>query len=90
MSQGRISVPRPALTAHSNRGAMSVIEIILVILAVYCGLGLIVGGYGLVRVAPRHDSALRGASWSLRLLLLPGAAALWPLVWVRWTTGGRA
>jgi len=50
---------------------------------VYALIGVVVGGWFALRAAPRLDPAARGASLALRLLLWPGAAALWPWVLVR-------
>lgn len=53
-------------------------------LAVYAGIGLAVGiafvATGASRVLPGSASFTPGA----RLAILPGAAALWPYVLVRW------
>ncbi len=35
----------------------------------------------------RVDPAARGGTWGFRLLILPGAAALWPLLLARWVRG---
>jgi hypothetical protein len=55
---------------------------------------LVVGGYTLAGVAfalafvtvgvTRLDPAARGTSWAFRALILPGSAALWPLLAVKW------
>ena len=45
------------------------------------------------RGAQRIDPAAQGAPWSFRLLIIPGAAALWPMLALRWwraVRGGRA
>lgn len=47
-------------------------------------------GFGLVFVTvgvARVDPAARGAGWGFRLLVFPGAAALWPLLAWRWLRG---
>lgn len=56
------------------------------------GLYLLAGllfalGFATVGVQ-RVDPAARGGTWGFRLLILPGAAALWPLLLARWV-GGR-
>jgi len=38
----------------------------------------------------RVDEAARGSSIAFRALIVPGCAALWPLVLLRWTRGGAA
>jgi hypothetical protein len=37
----------------------------------------------------RVDPAARGAGWTFRLLILPGAAALWPLIAAKWARALR-
>ena len=48
----------------------------------------IIGGlFGLLfvwRGVERIDPAARGTPWAFRFLILPGAAALWPLLALRW------
>jgi len=54
----------------------------------YTLLGL---GFALLfvtRGVTRVDPAARGTGWGFRLLLLPGAVALWPLLARRWWRGG--
>jgi hypothetical protein len=57
--------------------------------ALYAGIGLAVGlafiAFGVTRVLPHQPPVSAGA----RLLLLPGAAALWPYVLVRWMRATR-
>jgi hypothetical protein len=62
---------------------------------VWAGVGL----YGIVGVvfavafvtrgASRMDHAAKGAPWAFRLMILPGAAALWPLLLRKWTRVGK-
>jgi hypothetical protein len=57
-----------------------------------------VGGYAAFGVAfaiafvtvgvGRVDPAAKGAPWTFRLLVFPGAAALWPFLAWRWARGG--
>ena len=37
--------------------------------------------------AARVDPAARGGTWGFRVLILPGAVALWPLLAWRWIAG---
>jgi hypothetical protein len=39
--------------------------------------------------AARVDPAARGASFGFHVLIVPGAAALWPLLLRRWLRGDR-
>jgi hypothetical protein len=63
---------------------VNVTAAILLILAIYPAVGLIVAiafvSYGVTRVLPTPATVTPGA----RLLLIPGAVVLWPLVLKRW------
>jgi hypothetical protein len=50
----------------------------------YLGLGILFALAFVTRGAPRLDPAARGMPISVRLLLIPGAAALWPLMLWKW------
>jgi hypothetical protein len=49
-------------------------------LALYLITGLIFGVAFVTSLAGRLDANAREGSWGFRLLILPGAIALWPLV----------
>ena len=63
--------------------------LVLVVLA-YAGIGLVFAVLFLALGLARVDPVARGASFGLRLLLLPGCAALWPLLALRWARGRQA
>lgn len=44
----------------------------------YLAFGLLFGLWFVFLRAHRIDEGMEGASWRLRLLLLPGSALLWP------------
>ncbi len=54
----------------------------------YCAVGLVVGAAFVVRGVQRVDAGARGAPMLFRVLILPGAAALWPVV-LRWWLRAR-
>jgi hypothetical protein len=58
------------------------------LLDVYAGLGLAFAVAFVARGAARIDPAAAGATLGFRLITLPGAAALWPWLLVRWLRGG--
>ena len=58
-------------------------RIIVVVLSSYLGIGLLFAVPFVLFGVERVDPAARGATWGFRLLILPGAAALWPLLLVR-------
>jgi hypothetical protein len=53
----------------------------------YLAIGLLFALAFAARGVERVDSAARGAGWGFRVLILPGAAALWPWLAVRWARG---
>lgn len=57
--------------------------------AVYCAIGALFAPAFAWRGAGRLDPAAAGGSWGFRLLILPGSAALWPLLAWLWWRGGR-
>lgn len=64
--------------------------IFLAAVVLYATLGLITSvafvTFGVTRVLPHPVPVTVGA----RILLLPGAAVLWPYVLIRWVKSGRA
>jgi hypothetical protein len=63
--------------------------IVLTVLGLYAAAGVAIGlafvAFGVTRVLPEPMPVTLGA----RILLFPGAAALWPYVLVRWLTSHR-
>jgi hypothetical protein len=58
--------------------------------AAYAGVGLAFAAYLLARGLARFDAAAARAGWAFKLLIVPGAVALWPLLWRRVRAGGPA
>lgn len=65
-------------------------DALLIGIGLYLLAGLVVGGLGLLRMAPRGDPALHASGRSVRLLLFPGAVAVWPLAAWRWSRAAQA
>lgn len=63
---------------------MSVITIILLGLAAYSTIGVGFGAAFVVWGVGRVDPAARDAGPGFRLLIMPGVAALWPMMLRRW------
>lgn len=57
---------------------------LLTLAGIYAVLGVVFAVLFVVRGAGRVDQAARGGTWGFRMLILPGAAALWPLLAKRW------
>lgn len=53
----------------------------------YLGVGLLFALAFAARGASRLDPSARGASLGFRVVLVPGATALWPLLAQRWRRG---
>jgi hypothetical protein len=67
---------------------MGVAEVIVAGVELYGALGLCVA-LGFVTLGlPRAMPGAGPVTWGARLLLLPGAAVLWPWVLGRWLAGG--
>jgi hypothetical protein len=56
-------------------------------LSVYAGLGLAFAVAFVAVGVQRVDPVAEHAPLGFRLIILPGAAALWPLLLVRWISG---
>ena len=54
----------------------------------YLAVGLAFALAFVTRGAARIDPDADGATWGFRLLILPGAAALWPVLLSRWLRAG--
>lgn len=57
-----------------------IIDIFLSILAIYFSLGLLFGLFFLFKGAPKIDPILANSKKKIRVLLLPGVIAVWPLL----------
>jgi hypothetical protein len=58
--------------------------------AAYFAVGFAFAAYLLARGLARFDSAAAHAGWFFKLLIVPGAVALWPFLWLRVRGGGPA
>lgn len=67
--------------------AQTIATILQTLAGIYLSGGLMFAIAFVTRGVGTVDAAARGASWGFRLLILPGVAALWPVMLTRW---GRA
>jgi hypothetical protein len=65
-------------------GVVLVAAVILALVYAYAACGLLFGVAFVSAGAGRLDPAARGASIAFRLVILPGAALLWPLLLGKW------
>lgn len=66
---------------------MGLSDLVLFLLAAWFGIGLLVGGAFILFRMTRVMDGARESSPAFRLLMLPGAMTLWPLVLKRWNGG---
>jgi len=59
-------------------------ELIVMGVSVWAAIGLAVAIPFVLRGAQAVDPSAATGSWGFRLAILPGSAALWPLVLTRW------
>ena len=58
-------------------------------LAVYTAVGVVFGVVFVLRGAARIDPVAARTPLRVRVLFLPGAAALWPWLWAKWAGWAR-
>lgn len=58
--------------------------------ALYAAIGVVFAIAFVWKGVDRIDPAARGGTWGFRVLIFPGAAALWPLLAGRWLGGAGA
>ncbi|MDX2031631.1 MAG: hypothetical protein SF339_13230 [Blastocatellia bacterium] len=63
------------------------IEWVARLAAIYVLLGIAFGVAFALIGAGRLDPAAREAGWGFRVLILPAAAGLWPILLLRWIRG---
>ena len=68
---------------------MPTAEIILLVLGIYVALGVLFATAFVAIGITRVDPAAHGSSILFRLLILPGAAALWPIMARKWHQARR-
>ena len=65
-------------------------EFVVTAFEVYALAGLVFGVLFIPRAAARMDPGLAHAPFAVRLLILPGVIALWPVLAMRWAKGASA
>lgn len=68
---------------------MTVAGVILLLVAAYLVVGVPFAIAFAARGAAAIDAVAEHAGWGFRLLILPGAAALWPLLLIKWIAAAR-
>jgi hypothetical protein len=65
-------------------------QIVLIAVGVYLLLGVVFGIAFLARGLVAVDPVASGSSVAFRLLILPGTAALWPVMAIKWSRANGA
>jgi len=68
---------------------MGAIDFLLILISAYVGVGLVFTLAFVVKGAEQIDHAAQGAPIAFRLLIVPGSAALWPLLAWKWFHANR-
>ena len=68
---------------------MIAVQIILLCVFAYAAVGLVFAAVFACVGITRVDAASKGSSVGFRLLMIPGAAALWPVLLRQWRAGLR-
>lgn len=63
---------------------------LLIALAAYLLLGIVFAIPFALKGAAAIDPVARHATWGFRILVIPAAAALWPLLLLRWARSSEA
>lgn len=66
------------------------IGLLLRLVGLYLTVGLVFAVAFAARGASRVDHNAKGGPLGFRLLIVPGAAALWPVLLVKWVRAARA
>ncbi|MCA9293969.1 MAG: hypothetical protein KDA20_09155 [Phycisphaerales bacterium] len=69
---------------------MSVVGVLLTVLGAYGAVGVLFAIAFVCTGAKRIDPVARATPLRVRLLFLPGAAALWPLLAMKWARSRTA
>ncbi|QOV89538.1 hypothetical protein [Humisphaera borealis] len=69
---------------------MDIAQVILVIVGTYLASGIAFAVLFAVRGVGMVDASARGAPVAFRLFIIPGAAALWPALLLKWVVGQKA
>ena len=64
--------------------------LLLLGITVYSAAGFVFAMAFVVRGVERVDPAARGAGWGFRVMIVPGVAALWPWMLMKWARAMRS
>ena len=69
---------------------IELVTYLVLALQAYALVGMLFAVAFVLKGAARLDPDAVGATWGFRVLIFPGAAALWPWLLARWVRGGAS
>ena len=69
--------------------AMTILNIILVIIATYLACGFVFAIPFVIRGADKIDEGTHGATWGFRIIILPASIVFWPLLLKKWISANK-
>ena len=69
--------------------AITILNIILVIIAIYLACGFVFAIPFVIRGADKIDEGTHGATWSFRVIILPASIVFWPLLLKKWISANK-
>ncbi|MEO6455598.1 MAG: hypothetical protein ABIN97_16070 [Ginsengibacter sp.] len=64
--------------------AVTILNIILTIIAIYLACGFVFAIPFVVKGANKIDEGAHGATWGFRLIIMPATIVLWPVLLKKW------
>jgi len=69
---------------------MQTVVVLVALFEIYVALGVLFAVAFVTAGVGRIDPVARDGTWGFRVLVFPGAAALWPLLLARWLAARRS
>ena len=69
--------------------AITILNIILVIIATYLACGFVFAIPFVIRGADKIDEGTHGATWGFRIIILPASVVFWPLLLKKWIAANK-
>ncbi len=68
---------------------MTIVEIILIVVAVYLGLGVLFVIPFLVKGLTKVDEGAKGGTIGFKIIIIPGVIVFWPMMLHKWTNANQ-
>ena len=68
---------------------MILVDIILIIVAVYLFAGLVFAIPFIIRGVTKIDEGAQGSKWGFRVIIIPGTMVFWPLLLKKWMSANK-